>query len=512
MTQTSTSYETVIDGGKHWSLTVRAGTLLRLTDREGGANVGMLFYNPLNPLERYNAPDTLKCQHTFKLTKGHCLYSDMGRIFCSIVEDSGGWHDTVCGNSTRRLVAERWGEKSYQLYRNEWTQNGHDAFLVEAGKYGLGRRDLVANVNWFSKVWAADDGALHFDPTHAAPGTYVDLRFEMDTLVLLHTCPHPLNGAAAYPRKPLGIRIGAAPPVADDDFCKNSRPENMRGFANNALYHLCGGGGVGDGRSAGAGVGDSGGHGAGGGSSGGGSSAVGVGAGDGGDGRDAGGVPGGAAIVRRRSALLPGEAVFSTVIRAGDYWIDTLRRGQRLRIVDVEGNQAADTLFFNAADVADRYSAVDTIREQANVYLSHGSKLRSTSGQVLAEIVADTVGRHDTLGGACASESNTVRYDLEKRTMHACRDSYLLALAEHDTLGLTKRDLSHNINFFMNVPVTPEGGLTFADGLSGPGEYVEMRAGMDVIVLISNCPQLNNPCNAYNPTPREVLMWDADVS
>ena len=212
------------------------------------------------------------------------------------------------------------------------------------------------------------------------------------------------------------------------------------------------------------------------------------------------------------SDLLPGEAVFRYTILAGDYWIDTLRRGQRLRIVDVEGNQAADTLFFNAADVADRYSAVDTIRAQGNVYLSTGSKLRSTAGNVLAEIVADTVGRHDTLGGACASESNTVRYDLEKRTMHACRDSYLLAVAENERFGLTKRDLTHNINFFMNVPVTPEGGLTFADGLSGPGQYVEMRAAMDIIVLISNCPQLNNPCNAYNPTPLEVLIWDADVS
>jgi uncharacterized protein len=215
--------------------------------------------------------------------------------------------------------------------------------------------------------------------------------------------------------------------------------------------------------------------------------------------------------MKHLSTLIPGEAIFSYVIRAGEYWIDTLRSGQRLRIVDVEGNQAADTLLFNAADVADRYSAVDTIREQANVYLSCGSKLLSTAGNVLAQIVADTVGRHDTLGGACASESNTVRYDLEKRTMHSCRDSYLLAIAEHDSLGIRKRDLSHNINFFMNVPVTPDGGLTFADGLSGPGQYVELRAAMDVIVLISNCPQLNNPCNAYNPTPLEVLIWDADV-
>ena len=239
MTQTSTSYETVIDGGKHWSLTLKAGTLLRLIDRDGGANVGMLFYNPHNPLERYNAPDTLKCQHTFKLTKGHCLYSDMGRIFCSVIDDTRGWHDTVCGNSTRRAVAERWGERSYQQYRNDWTQNGHDAFLVEAGKYGLGRRDLVANVNWFSKVVAAEDGALRFDSSGSAPGAWVDLRFDMDTLVLLHTCPHPLDDAAAYPRKAVGIRIGAAAPVASDDFCRNFRPENGRGFANNALYHLC---------------------------------------------------------------------------------------------------------------------------------------------------------------------------------------------------------------------------------------------------------------------------------
>jgi len=215
--------------------------------------------------------------------------------------------------------------------------------------------------------------------------------------------------------------------------------------------------------------------------------------------------------MRKESELLPGEALFRRVIPAGDYWIDTVKTGQTLRIVDVEGNQAADTLFFNAADVAERYSAVDTIREQRNLYLSCGSNLLSTSGNLMAQIVADTVGRHDTLGGACAAESNTVRYALDKRTMHACRDSYLLAVARHDQLGLGKRDLSHNINFFMNVPVTTDGGLTFADGLSGPGQYVELRAAMDVIVLISNCPQLNNPCNAYNPTPLEVLIWDADV-
>jgi uncharacterized protein len=214
----------------------------------------------------------------------------------------------------------------------------------------------------------------------------------------------------------------------------------------------------------------------------------------------------------RQSVLAPDTSRYRHIIPAGEYWIRNVTKGQCFRIVDVEGNQAADTLLFSAADPGERYSIVDTMREQRNVYLSVGSKLLSTAGNTLAEIVADTVGRHDTLGGACATESNTVRYALDKRTMHACRDSYLLALAEHEHFGLNKRDLTHNINFFMNVPVTADGGLTFSDGMSGPGKYVELRAAMDIIVLISNCPQLNNPCNAYNPTPLEILIWDPDVS
>ena len=204
----------------------------------------------------------------------------------------------------------------------------------------------------------------------------------------------------------------------------------------------------------------------------------------------------------------PADAVYREVVEAGDYWMQVVKRGQTLRILDLEGNQAADTLFYSAADPSERYSAVDTIREQGNVYLTAGTKLMSTLGNELLEIVADTCGRHDTLGGACATESNTVRYALEKKCMHACRDSYLLAVAQNERFGLTKRDITHNINFFMNVPVTLEGGLTFADGISAPGKYVELKAAMDVIVLISNCPQLNNPCNAYNPTPIEVMVWD----
>jgi uncharacterized protein len=235
-------YETMIEGGKHWSFTMHAGSQLRLTDLEGGANVGMLFYNPQNPLERYNAPDTLKCQHTFKLTRGHCLYSDMGRIFCSVIEDTVGWHDTVCGTSNQQLIAQQWGVRSYQQYRNDWTQNGLDAFLVEAGKYGLGRRDLAANVNWFSKVVASDDGTLSFEPGSSTAGAWVELRFEMDSLVLMHTCPHPLDSAVEYPRHPVALKFTQAQPVEANDFCMNSRPENARGFANTELYRFCGAG------------------------------------------------------------------------------------------------------------------------------------------------------------------------------------------------------------------------------------------------------------------------------
>jgi urea carboxylase-associated protein 1 len=203
------------------------------------------------------------------------------------------------------------------------------------------------------------------------------------------------------------------------------------------------------------------------------------------------------------------NASYSMTIEAGDYWMHVIKRGETFRILDLQGNQAVDTIFYSAANPAERYSATDTIREQGNVYLTAGSKLLSTEGNVLMEIVADTCGRHDTLGGACASESNTIRYSLDKKCMHSCRDSWLLAIAEQDVFEMSKRDITHNINFFMNVPVTQAGGLTFEDGISDAGKYVEMVARMDTIVMISNCPQLNNPCNAYNPTPVEVLIWES---
>ena len=231
-------YTDEIQAASHWSLRMKKGTSLRIIDKDGGANVGVLFYNPENLLERYNAPDTLKCQHTFKLMKGNCLYSDMGRIFCSIVEDSVGWHETVCGNSTRKSVADKWGEHNYQDYHNEWHQNGYDSFLVELAKYGLGKKDMASNLNFFSKVQVDEQGDLQYIQSNSKAGDYIELRFEMDTLVLMHTCPHPLNSASEYPRKAIEYQIRQSEPVSESDYCKNFRPENQRGFKNNELYHL----------------------------------------------------------------------------------------------------------------------------------------------------------------------------------------------------------------------------------------------------------------------------------
>lgn len=208
------------------------------------------------------------------------------------------------------------------------------------------------------------------------------------------------------------------------------------------------------------------------------------------------------------STMDPSRAVHREIVEAGDSWIHLVKKGQIFRIVDLEGNQAVDTLFYNAHDLTDRYSFQETIREQRNIYLTTGTKIMSSNGHPLMTIIADTCGRHDTLGGACATESNMVRYAIEKRFMHACRQSFVKAVIAYDH-GFEKRDVANNINFFMNVPVTPEGGLTFEDGISESGKYVELRAELDTLALISNCPQLNNPCNAYNPTPIQVLIWDA---
>ncbi|MGB3666252.1 MAG: urea amidolyase associated protein UAAP1 [Bermanella sp.] len=246
MTQTSKTYHalvndkvyrTTIPGASHWSTMIRKGTQLNIKDLNGGANLAMLFFNPYQLDEKYNAPDTLKCQHTFKLTQGHCLYSDMGRIFCSVIEDSFGWHESVCGNSHASHIEKQFGKRDYQTQHNQWLQNGYDSFLVELAKYGLKAQDMAANVNWFSEVSSDDNGNLSLSRQSQA-GDNVTLRFEMDTLVVMHTCPHPLSQAAEYPKTPIAITLSQADHVAMNDACMNHCPENQRGFENNALYHF----------------------------------------------------------------------------------------------------------------------------------------------------------------------------------------------------------------------------------------------------------------------------------
>ena len=212
-------------------------------------------------------------------------------------------------------------------------------------------------------------------------------------------------------------------------------------------------------------------------------------------------------FIEKDSLFRPEDACYREIVPAGKGWMHLLKKGQTFRIVDMEGNQAADTTFYNADNPQNHFSATRTIVGQKNIYLTTGSILRTESGEPMLEITADQTGRHDTLGGSCSCQSNMVRYAREKLYMHSCRDSFMLQFSLQDE-RYSKRDLAPNINFFMNVPVTKEGGLEFTDGVSAPGNYVEMRALMDVMVLMSNCPQLNNPCNAYNPTPVEVLIWD----
>jgi urea carboxylase-associated protein 2 len=221
-----------LEPGEHWSGILRRGVSLRLTALEQGANVSALMYNFELLSERYNMPDTLKAQHTAFLTTGCVCYSDMGRILCSITADSCGWHDTMCGLSDAAMVAEKFGPSRFQEQRNQAHKNGRDSMLNELGKYGLGKRDLVPNINFFSRVTAQQDGALQFDTEHCRAGAYVDLRFEMHTLLLLSTCPHPLDPASDYRPRAVSLTASRAPPVSAQDPCRIRCPENTRGFEN----------------------------------------------------------------------------------------------------------------------------------------------------------------------------------------------------------------------------------------------------------------------------------------
>ncbi|KAF0093597.1 MAG: hypothetical protein E1N59_2730 [Puniceicoccaceae bacterium 5H] len=237
ISETDLLHRETIRGGGMWSKVIGRGKTMRLTDLEGGANVGLLLYNAFERQERYNMPDTLKGQHIFFLTAPYCLHSDMGRILCSVTGDSSGWHDTVCGCSDAKLVRQKYGEKSYQQAHNDFHRNGRECFLIELAKWGLGEKDLVPNLNLFSKVVSDEEGVLSFDASHAKAGAAIDLRCELDTLVVFNTCQHPLDPNPEYAPKPVQLEVYRSAPVAEDDPCRLSRPENGRAFQNTEVYN-----------------------------------------------------------------------------------------------------------------------------------------------------------------------------------------------------------------------------------------------------------------------------------
>ncbi len=231
-------WEETVQPGATWSHVLKRGTALRITDLEGGANAGAIFYNFECPAERYNMPDTLKAQHIARLTKGYVLYSDMGRILCSITEDTAGWHDPIAGASNRELVEKQYGKATYQELRNDCHKNARDSFLIELGKWGLGPRDLTANVNFFSRVDVADDGHMSYHPGNSKAGDYVELRAEMNVLTIVNTCQHPLDPLRSYAPKPVLLSIRKVEPPPADDPCRLSHPENGRGFTLTERYFL----------------------------------------------------------------------------------------------------------------------------------------------------------------------------------------------------------------------------------------------------------------------------------
>jgi urea carboxylase-associated protein 2 len=231
----SVLWEETLEAGCTWSHVLKRGTSLRITDMQGSANVGALFYNFECPTERYDMGDTLKAQHTAHLTKGFVLYSDMGRILCSIVDDSVGWHDPLGGCGDAALVRRKYGESGFQTLGNQYFRNAKEGFLIELAKWGLGPRDLVSNVNFFSRVTVSPEGCMLFHPGNSMPRSSVELRAEMNVLTILNTCPHPLDPNPKY--EPRGVRISvrkAAPSTLE----RGSSAENARGFTLTERYFL----------------------------------------------------------------------------------------------------------------------------------------------------------------------------------------------------------------------------------------------------------------------------------
>lgn len=230
-------YEEYLPGGGMWSAVLRRHRTLQLVDLEGGANVGLMAYRAAQPLDRLNLPDTLKAQYTAKLTRGHVLMSDMGHALLSITADDVGWHDPLAGHGNAEHAKKKYGERTYQEARNGWHRNAHDNFLIELGKHGLGARDLVANVNFFSRVDVDAEGRMAFHTGHSHSGASVELRAETDVLVVLNACQHPLEPGSHYAPKPVKIAVWKTPAPGADDFCRNFRKENQRAFALTERLH-----------------------------------------------------------------------------------------------------------------------------------------------------------------------------------------------------------------------------------------------------------------------------------
>ena len=231
-------FEETVHPGATWSHVLKRGTALRITDPMGGANAGAVFYNWENPTERYNMPDTLKAQHIAHLTRGHVLYSDMGRILCSVIGDTVGWHDPLSGCLNSKAVEAKYGTARYQEHRNDCHKSAFDGFVIELAKYGLSERDMAAPVNFFSKVVVDNDGNMRFVSGNSKAGNYVELRAEMNVLVILNTCQHPLDPNPSYDPKPVLVQIRKVPSPAIDDPCRTSRPENERGFVLTERYFM----------------------------------------------------------------------------------------------------------------------------------------------------------------------------------------------------------------------------------------------------------------------------------
>ena len=445
--------ETIAPGG-YWTRILDRWQRLRIIDVDGRQGCSLLAYNADETSERFNAPDTVKIQNQIFLTTGRVLFSDLGRVLFSIVDDTSGHHDALCRVRRRRARRGSIRPGTYRDLRNEFHRNARDNFVMALGRHGLGRRDLVMSFNPFARVRVAPEGALEWEPGAGAPGAAIELRAEMRVLVAISATPHVLDPSPVYAPGPLRVQVLAAPTPVPTTPCRTFSDEARRGLREHRrlLGRRCR--------------------------------------------RDAScesrldPAPRGA----RRGAA-PGRTVDPGRRRRSEAADRRPRRAQ-----------AVDTLGYDAHDYENRYSAANTIRRPAQPLPHDRSTLLSTDGDVLATIVADTCGRHDTVGGACSAESNTCRFGHHTRSMHNCRDNFLNGLSrarpgqarprpEHQLLHERARDGRRSST---SSTASPHRARTWSCGQNA-----------DVLFVISNCPQLNNPCNGWNPTPIQLLVWDA---